>query len=269
MSQWENPPVEHAVNVARGSPHIEFLRLLAGFALVSLLVVALVWLAGRWLLLPLVSYERERALGDWLVPLLVDGDGPAAQRARLQDLGARLARHLEIDPRLPVTVHLSASAEVNAYATFGGHVILTRGLLDAMPSENALALVLGHELGHVQGRHALLAAGNGLMLGLLWSLVSGDLPGGTDAAVQLGHLSFSRDQERAADSAGLKALRAEYGHAGGAADAFRALARAHAGASRVPALLATHPGLDERITTMTAAAAEWDPARHPLRPKWW
>jgi predicted Zn-dependent protease len=47
------------------------------------------------------------------------------------------------------------SAELNAFATPGGHIFICRGLVQAVASEDALAAVLAHELAHVQLRHGI------------------------------------------------------------------------------------------------------------------
>ncbi|MDR1105166.1 MAG: M48 family metalloprotease [Treponema sp.] len=44
--------------------------------------------------------------------------------------------------------------EVNAFATPGGHIFVTRGLLECAPSEDALAAVIAHEIAHIQIHHA-------------------------------------------------------------------------------------------------------------------
>jgi predicted Zn-dependent protease len=46
------------------------------------------------------------------------------------------------------------SPEINAFATPGGHIFLTRGLVEGTGSEDALAAVIAHELAHIQLRHA-------------------------------------------------------------------------------------------------------------------
>lgn len=45
--------------------------------------------------------------------------------------------------------------DVNAFATPGGYIFVTRGLLENIKNESELAGVLGHEVGHVAGRHAI------------------------------------------------------------------------------------------------------------------
>jgi beta-barrel assembly-enhancing protease len=47
------------------------------------------------------------------------------------------------------------SNDINAFATPGGHVFITRGLIRCCPSEDALAAILAHEIGHIQLRHGM------------------------------------------------------------------------------------------------------------------
>jgi len=49
------------------------------------------------------------------------------------------------------------SDDINAFATPGGHVFVTRGLIRCCRSEDALAAVLAHEIGHIQLRHGMSA----------------------------------------------------------------------------------------------------------------
>ncbi|MDR1838875.1 MAG: M48 family metalloprotease [Treponema sp.] len=49
------------------------------------------------------------------------------------------------------------SDEINAFATPGGHILITRGLISSAKSEEALAGVIAHEIAHIQLRHGLRA----------------------------------------------------------------------------------------------------------------
>ena len=52
------------------------------------------------------------------------------------------------------------SDEINAFATPGGHIFITRGLLNCSTSEDTLAAVIAHEVGHIQLEHGLKAIKN-------------------------------------------------------------------------------------------------------------
>jgi beta-barrel assembly-enhancing protease len=47
------------------------------------------------------------------------------------------------------------SDDINAFATPGGHIFITRGLIRCCPTEDALAAILAHEIGHIQLRHGM------------------------------------------------------------------------------------------------------------------
>ncbi|MHB8908512.1 MAG: M48 family metallopeptidase [Syntrophales bacterium] len=49
------------------------------------------------------------------------------------------------------------SDEVNAFATPGGHIFITRGLLRCCSNEDAVAAILAHEIGHIQLKHGMQA----------------------------------------------------------------------------------------------------------------
>jgi len=49
------------------------------------------------------------------------------------------------------------SNEINAFATSGGHILVTRGLINAAKSEDALAGVIAHEIAHIQLKHSIKA----------------------------------------------------------------------------------------------------------------
>jgi predicted Zn-dependent protease len=51
-------------------------------------------------------------------------------------------------------VQILDSPEISAFATPGGHIFLSRGLVECADSEDALAAVIAHELAHIQLRHA-------------------------------------------------------------------------------------------------------------------
>ena len=57
-------------------------------------------------------------------------------------------------------VNILDSDEINAFATPGGHIFITRGLIDCATSEDTLAAVIAHEVAHIQYQHGLKAIKN-------------------------------------------------------------------------------------------------------------
>lgn len=169
----------------------------------------------------------------------------------------------------PFVFRVLDSPVVNAFALPGGYVYVTRGLLAHLNNEAQLAVVLGHEIGHVAARHASQRAFE-LQLGqvaLLGGAVLGQevlgLPGGDvlqlgSTVAQLLFLKYSRDDERESDRLGVEyAVRAGY-NAAEAAAFFRSLKRLSEqhGAS-LPSFLSTHPDPGEREQTIYELAARW------------
>lgn len=143
----------------------------------------------------------------------------------LTELTERLASHSE--SAYPPKVHwLPQIPDANAFATSGGHIHVTRGLLDAVSSENGLAMVLAHEYAHIELRHpaVLLLEQVGHTI-LYLALGLGDSGAGSLAQNTgvISFMSFSRDMERAADNRAIEILTTEYGHINGASELFKSL----------------------------------------------
>ncbi len=129
--------------------------------------------------------------------------------AYVSDLGMRLARASE-RPDLPWQFQIVDTPDVNAFALPGGPIYLTRGILAHMNSEAAMVGVLGHEIGHTTSRHIVQKisqsqlAGLGVGLGMVFLpdvRPYGDLIQG---GLQVLFLKFSRDDEREADTLGIR-----------------------------------------------------------------
>jgi predicted Zn-dependent protease len=130
----------------------------------------------------------------------------------LDALGQRLAKE---SPRQDVThqFHVADMAEPNAFALPGGYVYVTRGLLALVNSEDELAGVVGHEIGHVAARHTVqkisrqgpfavvfgLASG---IVGLVSPFVGNIIGGVGDLTQSLVFSPYSRSQETEADRVG-------------------------------------------------------------------
>jgi Zn-dependent protease with chaperone function len=182
-----------------------------------------------------------------------------------------MARHWPENP-YTLRVVIWEEDQPNALAFPGGLVVVTTGLLDRAGSENELAFVLGHELGHFRNRDHLRGLGRGIAFALIAAAIGGS--GAGDAAKlaalsqQLAARGFDRDQERDADRFGLELVAAEYGHVAGALAFFEQLEGPDdRGDAWLAAYLSTHPVHDERVDTLRDFAAERGfPSHGALRP---
>ena len=164
----------------------------------------------------------------------------------VQRVGSRLAANSD-RPDIPYTFQVVDDDAVNAFATMGGYVYVNRGLLKAAANEAELASVMGHEMGHIEGKHLIkqmrqkaIASGVATVAGL-------DRNTAVNLGVQLAlNLPRSRQDEYDADRRGLITLT----RSGYAQSAMVSFMQKLQGKSSVPTLLSTHPGTSDRINSL-------------------
>ena len=260
--QFENRTPDESVNYSIEHPLKEFAWLVGGvFSSIIILTLLTGFFAGE--LAARLPYRYEKSLVGPAATKLTSGardQRTVAIEQALNQLAARIATHMPLPEGMQITVHYQDSPEVNAFATLGANIVIYRGLLARLSDENALAMVLAHEMAHAKLRHPARSLGRGVAVGIILSAINVGV--GQNAASNvlgttggLSLLKFSRDQERDADAAALAAIAALYQHIGGAQDVFRVLAASGAAneAARVT-MLSTHPLSQERIDTITNLA---------------
>ena len=163
----------------------------------------------------------------------------------------------DVDPiwaNMPFHFRVLDSPVVNAFALPGGFIYVTRGLLAHLENEAQLAVVIGHEIGHVVGRHGSRSVRRqqfGMGALLLGAIGSQAVMGGNAAqnvmdvggtATQLLFLKYGRDAESESDQLGVEyAAMAGYRASEGAAF-FKSLARlSEQSGQSLPSLLSSHP----------------------------
>jgi beta-barrel assembly-enhancing protease len=161
-------------------------------------------------------------------------------------IGQRLAR-TSSRPNIKYTFQVVEDDAINAFATMGGFVYINTGLLKIADNEAQLAGVMGHEIGHIAGRHGLqqmkqaaLAQGLSTAIGV-----------NNDKLVQLGAQVFltlpnSRQDEYDADRQGLSMI-VQTGYAPSAMPEFmKKLMRGNS----PPEFLSSHPAVPERVANL-------------------
>ncbi|MFH2091174.1 MAG: M48 family metalloprotease [Pseudomonadota bacterium] len=213
--------------------------------------------------LMMVSEQQEIAIDKQQSPFQFASDYGITQEKTINvyisSVGRQLLPHVH-RPGMPYNFQCVNATYINAYAFPGGSIAATRGILLTLDNEAQLASLLGHELGHVNARHAAEQMSKGQLSSLLvagLSAVAGTQGKGLgELTQQLGALSqglllskYSRDNEREADALGNEYMvKAGYPARGfvGLMEMLDSLNKEKPGSSQI--LFSTHPMSSERLT---------------------
>ncbi|MFB2922636.1 MULTISPECIES: M48 family metallopeptidase [Aerosakkonema] len=205
-----------------------------------------------------ISDRQEVQIGRQINTQLLSSQFPLYRNSQIAEYVDRVGQRLAAvsdRPNIPYTFQVVRDNNINAFATMGGFVYVTTGLLVAADNEAQLASVLGHEIGHIASRHSIeqmrqvaiergLATAAGLNRNTMVGL-------GVDLAV---NRPQSRKDELEADQRGLRNIR-QAGYAESGIVGFMAKLL---GQPSPPSFLSTHPAPKDRIVALERAI---DPAR--------
>ncbi|OZY84452.1 peptidase M48 [Cellvibrio mixtus] len=264
-------------------------RVLAPLGLASLLVSSLLvnpYASHAEIELPnlgdtssiMISPVQEKILGQrWLRayrsqvptssdPLIID---------YLEQLFARLLPYSQLDDKR-IDLVVAQNNTLNAFAVPGNIIGVHTGLLNYAKTENQLAAVLAHEMGHLSQRHyarrleqqknMMVPMLAGMLAGLVLAANSNSDAGvaaimGTQAAAQQASLAFSRQNEQEADRIGMQTMVQAGLDPHAAADMFEEMVRANRLNRRPPEYLLTHPVSETRVADARNRAMQY--ARKP------
>ena len=220
----------------------------------------------------LYSLEREIGLGKQLAQEVERSskliDDPIVTEY-VNRVGQNLVRNS--DARVPFTIKVIDSDEVNAFALPGGFFYVNSGLILRAQEESELAGVMAHEISHVTARHGTKNATKGELMQLatipLILLGPGGWAGygiyqGLNLAIPITYLKFSRDAEREADFLGLQYMyKAGYDPNSYVTFFERIQADEKRRPGTIPKVFSTHPPTPERIEAAQKEIARILPAR--------
>ncbi|MCW5978529.1 MAG: M48 family metalloprotease [Bryobacteraceae bacterium] len=160
------------------------------------------------------SLEREIALGKSYAQEIERQakmvDDPVVTEY-VNRVGQNIVRNSDV--KVPVTIKVIDSEEVNAFALPGGFFFVNSGLLLKAETEAELAGVMAHELAHIAARHGTRQATRGEIINIasIPLIFMGGWSGygirqGASVLIPMGFLKFSRDFEKEADLLGLQYL---------------------------------------------------------------
>ncbi len=165
------------------------------------------WLGG--------SQEKEIAIGRQIAAQ-VEQESKLVEDPIITEYVNRVGQNIVLhsDAKIPFTIKVIDTDEVNAFALPGGFFFVNKGLILAADNEAELAGVMAHEIAHVAARHAMENQGKGAFInyaaiaGIIFGgpILSPILQNGGGILAGLASLKFSRGAEEEADSLGVQYL---------------------------------------------------------------
>jgi predicted Zn-dependent protease len=206
-----------------------------------------------------ISNRQEVQIGKQINQQLVSREIRLYRNPEINRYINEIGQQLELQskrPDIPYTFQVVDDKGINAFATMGGFVYVNRGLIAAADNEAQLASVMAHEIGHIEGRHAIqqmrqaaIAKGLATAAGLNRNTIVNI---GVELALQRPN---SRKDEFQADQLGLETLK-QTGYAPVAMVDFMQKLLKRGGS--VPTFLSSHPATSDRINALQQAI---DPSR--------
>jgi predicted Zn-dependent protease len=230
---------------------------------------------GRTQRLAYASAREEVALGLQSAPTMIRQMGGESRDAKSQALVDRvgsklvqstLARQTEYN----FDFHLLGDTQtINAFALPGGQIFITEALLRLLKNEDQLAGVLGHEIGHVVGRHsneqmATTKLWSGLAQGAGILLSDGQSNAGSQIAQAVANfrvMKYGRDDELESDALGVRFLIEAGYNPEAMIGVMEILAKAASG-SRQPEMLSSHPNPENRAEKIRELIAQQRAGKH-------
>src|SRR6202795_1733142 len=220
----------------------------------------------------LYSLQREIALGKQAA-MEVEKTAKMINDPVVTEYVNRVGQNLvrNSDAKVPFTIKVIDSDEINAFALPGGFFYVNSGLILRADEEAEVAGVMGHEIAHVAARHGTKTATKGelMQLATIPLIMVGPagwagygLYEGLNLAIPMSYLKFTRDAEREADFLGLQYMY-KSGYDPNAFVSFfekiEAEERRHPGS--IPKIFSTHPPTPDRVQKAQEEIATILPAR--------
>ena len=251
IMEYSNPELPEGINTSKENPLKEFFILTVGLlAVVFVVISALILIVDNFADKIPFEMEKKLPISSFIENLETEKSPPYLEKVTQKVLST-----FELPEKMQITFHYVNDDTVNAFATLGGHIVLYRGLLEKLNSEDELAMVIAHEIAHVKYRHPILSVSHGIVVGIVLTAVSSssgnsvvnDIMGQTGMA---SIMKYSRDYEYQADKEAIRSLIKVYGHADGALGLFKVF-ESEFGKDSSFEFLATHPLTGNRISQTT------------------
>jgi len=214
-----------------------------------------------------LSPDQEISLGLQSAPQMAEQHGGlhpnANYQALVDEVGIRLVNSsVAKDTPYKYDFHLLADQNViNAFALPGGQIFITYALFSKLENEDQLAGVLGHEIGHVLGKHSneRISEANFWKTITLGASVGADMGALAQSIGQNTLLANGRDDELESDELGVMFM-IEAGYNPEEMIGVMEILKDAAGPNRVPEFQSTHPDPENRIEKIKSAIKKYKKA---------
>jgi predicted Zn-dependent protease len=268
----DHPLLDRLPHDSQGEGLVAWLEARVAVAIAGIALVAALLLGGYFFGLPAaaeqvarhIPVDTERALGEQVLTWL-DGNkwfAPSQLDEKIQFFVRE--DFAELTQNLPMAAHYRLEFRhapvigANAFALPGGAIVITDAMVNAAESQEEVAAVLAHEIGHVERRHALRHLLQDSAVALVITTVTADAASLSVAVAGLPALlaqaKYSREFESEADDFAFDLLK-QHGRSPQAfADFMERLAGENGDKGMRLGFLSTHPVTAERVQRARAAA---------------
>ncbi len=211
----------------------------------------------------LISTSQEVAMGRDINKQICSQNKIITSGAEFDRLNSIAQRIVRVSDRQDFQYHFALidKDEMNAFTVPGGYIYFYTGLLRKLPSDDAVAAVLAHEVGHGAAKHVVkkfqAAMGYNVTKNVVMNVISWKYPQmgyakniaslGADSLVQLAMSAYSRQDEYEADRLGIKYLYLAGFDLNGMIKTFEVLKEVDKKGGAIPSILRTHPLAQDRI----------------------
>lgn len=231
-----NLPQEHIVPYST--------KLIVSFIL-SMIIAYVILLGVVDIIIQSITPKQEKALTNLISKEIKIATSKTKADMYIQKVVDKLAKCSDIPYKLDA--YIMQDKQINAFALPGGTIYITTGMLKIIKSENELASVMGHEIGHFKNKDHLRSFSTSIVTGFISLFIPDSYSSMVNGMTDFSKMKFSQVQEEFADKFGIDAMNCAYGNVNGATILFEKMDR---GNSELEHFMASHPSFKSRIKKM-------------------
>lgn len=204
---------DHSINSDSRDPKTQVVMVLLATLGAFFAAIAIIYFSFQ-LLLHNVPLEREQKWFSWFENVI---DGEVIENAEMKAIFKKAGITDTI------RVKIMCDQQMNAFAWPGGNIVLTSQLLENIDTEEGLAFVLGHEMGHIKNRDHLKGMARVFTFLIVDMFTGMSQWPGASVLFNILETSYGRDAELSADRASLEQMKSAFGHTQGGDEFFVAI----------------------------------------------